>query len=177
MLNCVRSVTADPLGGLKKSDDRAAMEQSDLPPEEWRWQKDGPADRGGSMLSAAAAQCHIQTEPSSGSGLLYLHATAGVTARAKRAQPKTEHTAVSASLLFHLEVVSDWNSFLQALCACVKRCLEHNPPWYSCPFPYSECCLQGLPCFMPLLMYLESCYLRALKFPSQTLYNVSVACA
>lgn len=68
---------------IKQSDDGEVLEQFDLPPEEWRWQKDGPADRGGSMLNAAAAQCHIQTDPSSGSRLLYLHATAGETTRAK----------------------------------------------------------------------------------------------
>lgn len=42
-------------------DDGAEVQHFDLPPEEWRWQKDGPADRGGSMLSAAATQCHMQT--------------------------------------------------------------------------------------------------------------------
>lgn len=67
----------------KKGDDGETVEQFDLPPEEWRWRRDGPADRGGSMLSAAAAQCHVQTDPSSGSWLLYLHATAGETTRAK----------------------------------------------------------------------------------------------
>lgn len=43
-------------------DDGAVAEHFDLPPGEWRWQKDGPADRGGSTLSAAATQCRIQLE-------------------------------------------------------------------------------------------------------------------
>lgn len=122
------------------------MEQFDLPPEEWRWQKDGPADSGGSMLSAAAAQCHIQTHPSSGSRLLYLHATAGVTARARtHAEPKIRNTAVSHSLLSHLEVVDEWNWFLQALCACVRGGVlninHHNIPVHFPAACHSWCLL------------------------------------
>lgn len=35
-------------------------------------------------MSAAAALCHIQIDPSCGRGILYLHATAGEAAGAKR---------------------------------------------------------------------------------------------
>lgn len=107
---------------IKQSDDGEAVEQFDLPPEEWRWQKDGPADRGGSTLSAAAAQCHIQTDPSSGSRLLYLHATAGETTGARTQEPKIKKTAVRSLLFFHVEAeIWSWtdNSFLRGLvCMC-----------------------------------------------------------
>lgn len=62
------SCTVICLSRRKESDrgDGAAVEQSDLPPEEWRWQKDGPADRGGSMRaqpphSATATQVDFFT--------------------------------------------------------------------------------------------------------------------
>lgn len=56
----------------------AQQEQSDLPPEEWRGQKDGPADRGGSMLSA-----HTQKVSRAVQTLLHLDATAGGHARSQ----------------------------------------------------------------------------------------------
>lgn len=80
------------------------------------------------MLSADVAQCHIQTYPSGGSSLLYLHATAAVTTRAKHSEPKIITTAVSHLLWLHIGVVDSLSTFGSGLrVACVKRRLDHKP--------------------------------------------------
>lgn len=139
------------------------MEQFDLPPEEWRWQKDGPADRGGSTLSAAAAQCHIQTDPSSGSRLLYLHATAGETTGARTQEPKIKKTAVRSLLFFHVEAeIWSWtdNSFLRGLvCMCEETSWTQITFNISFPTACRRCFSSpGVYCSSRALCHFNVCY-------------------
>lgn len=43
---------------LGEKQDGAAEGQFDLPPEEWRWRKDGPGDRGCTLSAAAVTMPH-----------------------------------------------------------------------------------------------------------------------
>lgn len=94
------------------------VQQFDLPPEEWRWLKDGPAQRGGSALSAAAARWHAQTSPSTGNALLNFHATTGLTAGATHAQ--SQRSKVQGEYPYNL------TTYLVRPCVHVRRRPVYN---------------------------------------------------